>query len=277
MFKRIAIACLFASTVTLLAVTTARSQTLASARILSSDGPVEIARRSEGQSALMKITYQVSDELFAGDVIKTLKGGRLVLGLVDGSQAIIGEKTTVEVLDLSKSPRTIFNVLRGKTRVRIERAGGRPNPYRVNTPTTVIAVRGTLFDVFVTERETQVFVLEGEVAVSNFARPEVTVILSPGLRTRVEQARPPQSPQRFRPGRNDESFKPPSHETGPTAEARRKREANEPAQRRRADGAGRDAQPPPPPARPEGQRDGPREGERRTDRPEQLFTARGQG
>lgn len=276
MFKRIAIACLFAATVTLLAATTARSQNLASARILSSDGPVEIARRSEGQATLMKITYQVSDELFAGDVIKTLKGGRLVLGLTDGSQAIIGEKTTVEVLDLSKSPRTLFNVLRGKTRVRIEKAGGRPNPYRVNTPTTVIAVRGTLFDVFVTERETQVFVLEGEVAVSNFARPDVTVILSPGLRTRVEQARPPESPSRFRPGRNNETFKPPSGEIGPTAEARRKREANEPSQRRRTDGAGRDAHEQQP-ARPEGQRDGQRDGERRTDRPEQLFTARGQG
>ncbi len=97
----------------------------------------------------------------AGDVIRTFKGGRLVLGLSDGSQAIIGEQTTVEITDLSRSPRTIFNLLRGKTRVKIEKMGGRPNPYRVNTPTAVIAVRGTLFDVLVSEKETQVLAHEG--------------------------------------------------------------------------------------------------------------------
>jgi hypothetical protein len=106
-------------------------------------------------------------------------------------------------------------VLRGKTRVRIEKVGGRPNPYRVNTPTTVIAVRGTLFDVIVTEKETQVFVHEGEVAVSNFASPKVVVILSPGEMTRVQLALPPQSPSHFRPGRNNDNFKPGPHGRGP--------------------------------------------------------------
>jgi hypothetical protein len=221
----------------------------------------------------MKITYAVSDELFAGDVIKTLKGGRLALGLADGSQAIIGEKTIIEIMDLSKSPRTIFNVLRGRTRVRVEKVGGRPNPYRVNTPTTVIAVRGTLFDLFVTEKETQVFVLEGEVAVSNFARPDVIIILSPGLRTRVQQTQPPQSPSPFRPARNNETFKAQPREAGPTGESRRRRDANETSPRRRVEGAGRDASPPAKSGS-EGQRDGQREGERR---PEQFFSGNGQG
>lgn len=208
MFMKVAITCLLISSITLLASINARSQTLASARILSSDGPVEIQRPSQAKALLTKITYQVNDELFAGDVIRTFKGGRLVLGLVDGSQAIIGETTTVEIMDTSKSPRTIFNVLRGRTRVKIEKVGGRPNPYRVNTPTTVIAVRGTLFDVIVTDKDTQVFVHEGEVAVSNFARPEVTVILSPGQKTRVQQTQVPDFPSRFQPGRNDDKFNP---------------------------------------------------------------------
>lgn len=205
--KRVSLTCLLISAVTLLAAINAHSQTLASARILTSEGAVKIHRRSQVKGMLTEITYGVNDELFAGDVIQTLKGGRLVLGLTDGSQAIIAEKTVVEIMDLSSSPRTIFNLLRGKTRVRIEKAGGRPNPYRVNTPTTVIAVRGTIFDVFVTEKETEVFVHEGEVAVSNVVRPEVTVILSPGQRTRVEQTRPPESPSRFEPGRNNEKFR----------------------------------------------------------------------
>lgn len=199
----------------LVASLNAQSQNLVSARILSSSGPVEIQRRPQAQAALSKITYRVNDELLVGDVIKTYTGGRLVLGLTDGSQAIISEKTVVEIADLSKSPRTIFNVLRGKTRIRIEKIGGRPNPYRVNTPTTVIAVRGTLFDVLVSDKETQVFVHEGEVAVSNFVRPDASVILSPGQRTRVQQTRPPEPPSTFRPGRNDDTFRPRGRERNP--------------------------------------------------------------
>jgi len=206
----------------------ARSQNLGSARILSSSGPVEIQRRPQGQAELSKITYRVNDELLAGDVIKTYTGGRLVLGLTDGSQAIIGEKTVVEVADLSKSPRTIFNVLRGKTRVKIEKIGGRPNPYRVNTPTTVIAVRGTLFDVLVSDKETQVFVHEGEVAVSNFARPDAPIILSPGQRTRVQHTQPPEPPTNFRPGRNDDTFKPSGRERNPDEGQRMGKESGQP-------------------------------------------------
>lgn len=210
--KKVTTTCLVILTITLLASISAQSQTLASARILSSEGPVEIQRPSTVKSQLMKITYRVNDELFAGDVIRTFKGGRLVLGLADGSQAIIGEQTVLEIMDTSKSPRTIFNMLRGKTRIKIEKVGGRPNPYRVNTPTTVIAVRGTLFDVIVTKKETQVFVHEGEVAVTNFARPEVTVILSPEQMTRVQQTQPPEPPSRFMPGRNDDKFNPDRHD-----------------------------------------------------------------
>ena len=206
--KRVTNICLVISIFAFFASTGARGQALISARVLSSEGPVEIQRRPQGEAALVKITYRANDELLAGDVIKTLKGGRLVLGLTDGSQAVIGEKTTVEITDLSQSPRTIFNVLRGKTRIKIEKMGGRPNPYKVNTPTAVIAVRGTLFDVFVTEKETRVFVYEGAVAVSSPATPEALILLSPGQRTRVRQARPPEAPTDFRPDLNNDTFKP---------------------------------------------------------------------
>jgi hypothetical protein len=228
----------------LFASVNAQSQNLASARILSSSGPVEIQRRSQGEASLSKITYRVNDELLAGDVIKTYVGGRLVLGLVDGSQAIIGEKTVVEIVDLSKTPRTIFNVLRGKTRIKIEKVGGRPNPYRVNTPTTVIAVRGTLFDVLVTDKETQVFVHEGEVAVSNFAKPEILVVLSPGQKTRVQQTQPPEPPSHFRPGRNDGTFQPKGREGGPNESQRSERRADQQSEDQQKDDRRRQSEQP---------------------------------
>jgi uncharacterized membrane protein YgcG len=209
LLKKVAINLLLISSVALLSALNTRAQVLVSAKILSSDGAVEIQRRSQGQAAPVKIAYSVNDALLAGDVIKTLKGGRLVLGLSDGSQAIISEKTTIEITDLSQTPRTLFNVLRGKTRVRVEKVGGRPNPYKVNTPTAVIAVRGTVFDVLVTEKETQVFVHEGQVAVSNPTTPDVFVLLAPEQRTRVQMSAPPERPMPFHPGRNDDSFRPP--------------------------------------------------------------------
>lgn len=218
--RRVSLECLLLASVVLLLTITAAAQNLAAARILSSDGPVEIERRGAGQATAVKIAYRVNDEVRAGDVIKTFKRGRLVLGLMDGSQAIIGEQTTVEVLDLAKSPRTIFNLLRGKTRIKIEKVGGRPNPYRVNTPTAVIAVRGTLFDVLVAKNETQVFVHEGQVAVSSLSAPEAPVLLAPGQRTRVQQAQPPEPPAPFQPGRNDELFNPHAADRGQNDHAR---------------------------------------------------------
>jgi hypothetical protein len=245
--RRVAASCLLIFVLVALASVEARAQALVSARILSSEGPVEIERRAEGQPTLTKIVHRVNDELLAGDLIKTLKGGRLVVGLSDGSQAIIGEKTTVEITDLSQTPRTIFNVLRGKTRIKIEKMGGRPNPYRVNTPTAVIAVRGTLFDVFVKEAETQVFVHEGEVAVSSTQTPERPVILSPGFRTRVQQTQPPDAPTHFQPGLNNDTFKPRppgANDNGRGRGPNGERGANNPPQGPPGNDSGRDNRPP---------------------------------
>ncbi|CAN5599569.1 hypothetical protein BH20ACI4_BH20ACI4_11920 [soil metagenome] len=187
-----------------LSVIGVKSQNLASAKILSSSGSVQITRQTAVGANRVKL--RAGDELFAGDVIKTGAGGRVVIGLKDGSQAIISENTTVEIKDTNNSPRTIFNVLRGKTRIKIEKLGGKPNPYRITTPTTVIAVRGTVFDVFVKDDETKVFVIEGEVGVANLLLPELEIILTPGQFTRVTKDQPPQPPQQFRPGRNEEHF-----------------------------------------------------------------------
>lgn len=143
----------------------------------------------------------------AGDTIVTGKSGRLVLGLSDGSQAVIAPKTTVVIQDLSQSPRTLFNVIRGKTRVHIEKLGGQPNPYRVNTPTAVIAVRGTIFDVLVGDDETQVFLHEGQVEVTNLSSPDKSVLLFAGQMTKVFLRRLPTAPGMFKSGRNDGTFK----------------------------------------------------------------------
>lgn len=192
-----------------------RAQEMVSAKVLSIQGQVEIQRQPANQPQFQKIAFKIEDQLQAGDTIITGKNGRLVLGLSDGSQAVIAAKTTVVIKDLSQSPRTLFNVVRGKTRIHIEKLGGQPNPYRVNTPTAVIAVRGTIFDVLVDGNETQVFLHEGQVAVTNLALPDQPVILSAGQATKILMQRPPNQPNSFKDGRNDGMFKPARNDGGP--------------------------------------------------------------
>ncbi len=182
-------------------------QDLATARVLHIEGQVEVLRQPGAQPRAEKIAFKAEDQLKAGDTIVTGRNGRLVLGLSDGSQAVIAPKTTVEIKDLSQSPRTLFNLIKGKTRVRIEKLGGQPNPYRVNTPTAVIAVRGTIFDVLVEDDQTEVFLHEGEVEVTNLRAPGRPVFMVAGQRTRVVMQLPPTPPGSFKAGRNDDDFR----------------------------------------------------------------------
>lgn len=183
------------------------AQDFVSAKVLASEGQVEIHREASGKLRVQNVAFKVDDELRAGDTIITGKNGKLVLGLSDGSQAVIAPKTTVIIKDLSQAPRTLFQMIKGKTRIQIEKLGGQPNPYRVNTPTAVIAVRGTIFDVLVEEDETQVFLHEGQVAVINQTLPDQAVFLTAGLMTRVRLQRLPSAPYTFKVGSNDGVFR----------------------------------------------------------------------
>lgn len=185
-----------------------KAQDLVSARVLSSEGPVEIRRQPGGRPLLEKISFKVEDQVRAGDQIITGRKGRLVLVLSDGSQAVIAPQTTVVIEDLSRSPRTLFKIIKGKTRIQIEKLGGQPNPYRVNTPTAVIAVRGTIFDILVDGDETEVFLHEGQVSVSNLLTPDRPVFLLAGQKTRIFAQRLPEPPGSFKAGRHDGVFKP---------------------------------------------------------------------
>jgi len=69
--------------------------------------------------------------------------------------------------------RDLVDVWVGRIRVHIEKLGGQPNPNKVHTPTAVISVRGTTFDVNVEDEDetTRVAVEEGIVAVEHRMMP----------------------------------------------------------------------------------------------------------
>src|SRR5262249_37563139 len=70
-----------------------------------------------------------------------------------------------------------------------------PNPTSVRTPTALIAVRGTTFDVIVDDAAfSEVRCYDGQVTVENIALSDREVVLSPGLKTIVRPNEAPQKP-----------------------------------------------------------------------------------
>ena len=107
----------------------------------------------------------------------------MVIELTDGSMIIVQPDSVIVIKDFPRrvSIRELFDIVLGSVRVKINHFGGRPNPYRINSPTASIAVRGTDFSVTVNSRgETQVLVYEGVVEVTSLADPTQSVVIEAG-------------------------------------------------------------------------------------------------
>src|SRR5436189_1074582 len=132
----------------------------------------------------------------AGDEVRTGAGAQLILEVPDGSYMVISENSELVVEDVwSGNLRSLMNLMVGRVRFYVQRLGGRPNPYRVTTPTALIAVRGTIFDVVVDEAQiAEVRCLEGRVAVETVGLPNREVILEPGRKTLIRPGEYPLPP-----------------------------------------------------------------------------------
>ena len=123
------------------------------------------------------------DVLSPGDEIDTRGGARVTIELSDGSVVIIQPNSIVVLQDYrnASSLRELLRIMMGRVRVRINHYGGRPNPYRINSPTASIAVRGTEFSVSVEARgDTEVVVFEGLVEVASLTNPAHPVMVEAG-------------------------------------------------------------------------------------------------
>ncbi|HEY2013915.1 MAG TPA: FecR family protein [Bryobacteraceae bacterium] len=118
-----------------------------------------------------------------GDRIDTRGGGRVVIDLSDGSMVVVQPESVVVLKDFQQasSLRELFEITVGMVRVKINHFAGRPNPYRMNSPTASIAVRGTEFSIEVgPQGETQVVVYEGAVEVSSLQDPDRKTLIEAG-------------------------------------------------------------------------------------------------
>ncbi|MGZ3319328.1 MAG: FecR family protein [Isosphaeraceae bacterium] len=122
--------------------------------------------------------------------------GRLVLVLrTDESEIIVQPHTRLVVKEPAPGNWDTLEILLGRVRAYIrKRTGGAP-PFQMGTPSAVIAVRGTRFDVEVNGRGvSEVDVFDGLVEVASSTNPGSSVLVSPGFSTRVGMGTAPEPP-----------------------------------------------------------------------------------
>jgi hypothetical protein len=161
------------------------------ARVAGVSGRVVVSGNARASTLLRR-----GELLTPGDIVDTHGGGRLRIELSDGSVVIVQPETKLVVQDYraAGSLRELLNVIVGRVRIKINHFGSQPNPYRVNSPTASIAVRGTEFRVAVgSGGETLVVVYEGLVAVSSLTDPQGRVLVESGRGVIVR----PNEPIRF--------------------------------------------------------------------------------
>jgi FecR protein len=157
-------------------------------------------------------TAPVRGEVLPPDTTVSTDDGRLLLKLSDGSDVLVRPHTKLLLKQPETSGWKYFQLLVGRVRTQIQkRLGGSP-AFQIGTPSAVISVRGTKFDVEVDRRGfTQVDVDEGVVELEAVTGRGESVMITAGFSSRVgmetgpEVPRPTQDlrPQLDRPNRRD--------------------------------------------------------------------------
>jgi hypothetical protein len=152
-----------------------------------------------GQVSVLKDGYPTvlnqGDSVQAQQTIVTGQDGYAKFQLKDGSTFEVFGNSKVVFHDNYPSLMDMLYVWIGRVKIFVEHSNG-PNPKRVTTPTAVISVRGTVYDVVVEDDDGTTFVTvdDGAVAVRNHTAPgNVEVLLRPGDSVRVFRGQPLQS------------------------------------------------------------------------------------
>jgi len=135
------------------------------------------------------------EQLPPGTILDT-GSGKLLLRLNDGSEVIVRSHTRLQLQQPTLADPSYFQLLLGRIRALINKRTGGAAPFELGTPSAVIAVRGTEFDVEVNLRNvTEVDVVDGIVEVSGQNAVGGSVLLQPGYSTRVGIDSGPEQPE----------------------------------------------------------------------------------
>lgn len=129
-----------------------------------------------------------SVDLYAGDLLETLRESKATLTYSDGTIMRIKERTLVEVQPMS------IRVFKGKTWYKFTKRG---TEFKIETPTLVAGIRGTEFEVGVSSRKkSSLSVTEGAVSVRGL-KSNKKLLIRQGFATHCEPGSEPVSPYKF--------------------------------------------------------------------------------
>ncbi len=158
----------------------------AAAKVVSMTGQVSVLRDSEPWA------LNVGDLVQTQQVILTGPDGYAKFQTSDGSTFEVYPSSNVIFRKNPGSLQDLLDLFVGRVKIHIQRFGGQPNPNRIMTPTAVISVRGTIFDVSINDDDetTIVSVEEGSVEVRHALKPGAAKIVNAGESLHVYRDEP---------------------------------------------------------------------------------------
>ncbi|MFN3323503.1 MAG: FecR domain-containing protein [Bryobacteraceae bacterium] len=157
------------------------------AKVVQLSGQVSVLKDSQPWA------LHAGDLVHVKQVIVTGADGYALLQVSDGSTFEVFPNSHLTFRNNPGNLRDLIDLWFGRVKVHIQKWGGQANPNRIQTPTAVISVRGTIFDVVVEDEDhtTLVAVEEGEVAVQHALLPRSSPkILNAGESLRVYRNQP---------------------------------------------------------------------------------------
>ena len=156
------------------------------AKVVSMTGSVSVMKDTVAIALMEGSSVQVQQMIVTG------ADGHATFQVSDGSTFEVFPNSHVIFRKNAWNPRDFIDLMVGRIRVHIEHLGSTPNPNKIHTPTAVISVRGTTFDVTVGEDDetTTVEVEEGLVQVEHALLPSVPKMVSAGQTIKVYKSEP---------------------------------------------------------------------------------------
>jgi hypothetical protein len=156
------------------------------AKVLTMTGQVSVLKD------LVPIALVAGDQVQVQQMIVTGADGHATFQVSDGSTFEVFPNSHLVFRKNAWNVKDLIDLLVGRIRVHIEHFGAVPNPNRILTPTAVISVRGTTFDVTVGEDDetTTVEVEDGLVEVRHALLPSATKMVGAGQTIKVYRNEP---------------------------------------------------------------------------------------
>jgi hypothetical protein len=138
----------------------------------------------------------VRGEILPPETTVSTDDGRLLLKLSDGSDVLVRAHTKLLLKQPEASGWKYFQLLMGRVRTQIQKRMGGSPAFQIGTPSAVISVRGTKFEVEVNrEGLTEVDVHEGVVQLDSAKGIGESVMIRAGFSSRVGFDAGPESPR----------------------------------------------------------------------------------